>query len=248
MEWTDTGIVISARLHGETSTIVEALTRNHGRHLGLVRGGASRLRRAEMQPGNTMELRWRARLSEHLGNFQPELLKARAGELIAEPASLAGLNAFRSMVAVALPEREPHAGVFDAAEILLDAMPIETFEVWAPLYVRWEIGLLGELGFGLDLTQCAATGVTDDLTFVSPRSGCAVSSRAGEAYKGRLFPLPGFLLEPRGSPIGREDIVSGLKLSGHFLQTRVLEPHNSSLPSARLRLEEMAARESLRTA
>ena len=244
MEWSDTGIVISSRPHGETSAILEAFTRGHGRHLGLVRGGASRRRRSELQPGNTLQLHWRARLSEHLGNFSAESLKARAGELLDGRDALMGLNAFTSVASASLPEREEHAGLFDAAEILLDAMVSESFDHWAPLYVRWEAGLLDALGFGLDLSQCAATGVRDDLIFVSPRSGRAVSASAGKPYEGRLFHLPQFLLGSQNADVSGRDIAEGLQLTGHFLLERVLRPHNRDTPNARLRLDERAARES----
>jgi DNA repair protein RecO (recombination protein O) len=244
VEWTDTGIVLSTRAHGETSAIVETLTRLHGRHMGLVRGGASRKRKSELQPGNTLALHWRARLAEHLGNFTPELARARAGDFLEGRDALAGLNAFTSVVSVALPEREAHTGLYDAAEILLEAIMSEPFEHWAPLYVRWETGLLDALGFGLDLSQCAATGVREDLIFVSPRSGRAVSGTAGKPYAERLFGLPQFLLGTQNASITREDIAGGLRLTGHFLAERVLQPHNKKMPTARERLDEMASRES----
>jgi DNA repair protein RecO (recombination protein O) len=240
MEWIDTGLVLSARTHGETSLIIEALTRKHGRHLGLVRGGASRKRRSEFQPGNTLELHWRARLAEHLGNFSAELSRARAGELLERRDALAGLNAFTRVTSAALPEREAHGELFDAATILLDAMAAEPFDHWAPLFVRWELGLLESLGFGLDLSQCVVTGIRDNLTFVSPRSGRAVSSGAGKPYEGRLLDLPQFLLGSQNADITRADIAAGLRLTGHFLVQRVLHPHNRDMPVARQRLDGIA--------
>ena len=180
MEWNDDAIVLSVRPHGETSAIVETLTREHGRHSGLVRGGASRRVKAVLQPGNTLHAQWRARLSDHLGNFSLELSLGRAGAMIESRDALLGLNAFTSVASAALPEREPHAPVYAAAEILLDAIMTSDFEHWAPLYVRWEAGLLNELGFGLDLSQCAATGDFDDLIYVSPKSGRAVSRAPGD--------------------------------------------------------------------
>lgn len=244
MEWSDEAIVISVRAHGESGAIVETLTRDHGRHLGLVRGGASRKVKPTLQPGNRLHLHWRARLSEHLGNFTPELAKARAGELFDSRDALLGLNAFSSVVSAAMPEREAHAPVFEAGEILLDAMTSEDFAHWSPLFVRWEMGLLDALGFGLDLSSCAATGLRDDLRYVSPRSGRAVSGEAGAAYASRLFPLPAFLLGTQNAAPDAEDVVAGLKLTGHFLSARVLMPHHRDMPAARLRLEERAARES----
>jgi DNA repair protein RecO (recombination protein O) len=244
MEWTDDGIVLSVRAHGETSAILEALTRAHGRHMGLVRGGASRKMKPLLQPGNTLHVEWRARLSEHLGSFTIEPAKARAGELMEHRTALTGLNAFASVAAATLPERETHAPVFEVGEILLDAMMEDGFAHWAPLYVRWEAGLLEALGFGLDLSQCAATGATDDLSFVSPRSGRAVSKTAAAPYKERLFALPGFLLGSQNADPSRDDIAAGLKLTGYFLRERVLLPHGRDMPAARLRLDELARRES----
>ena len=244
MEWNDDAIVLLVKPHGETSAIVEALTRAHGRHSGLVRGGASRRMRAELQPGNTLHARWRARLSEHLGNYSLELSIARAGAMLESRTALIGLNAFASVASAALPEREPHASVYAAAEILLDAMTTSDFEHWAVLYVRWEAGLLHELGFGLDLSHCAATGDTENLAFVSPKSGRAVSFKAGEAYRARLFPLPPFLLGSQNATPTKADIEGGLRLTEHFLLERVLRPHGRVIPPARHRLSEITIRES----
>jgi DNA repair protein RecO (recombination protein O) len=244
MEWSDDAIVLSVKPHGETSAIVETLTREHGRHSGLVRGGASRRMRAVLQPGNTLHLHWRARLAEHLGNFALELSRARAGEMIESRSALLGLNAFTSVASAALPEREPHEPVYLAAEILLDAMMDDGFSHWAPLYVRWEAGLLNELGFGLDLSRCAATGGVDDLVYVSPKSGRAVSRAAGAAYRERLFALPPFLLGSQNASPTLEDIEAGLRLTEHFLLERVLRPHGRTMPAARHRLGELGARES----
>jgi DNA repair protein RecO (recombination protein O) len=179
-----------------------------------------------------------------LGNFAIEFAAARAGDMIESRAALLGLNAFTSVASAALPEREPHAPVFAAAEILLDAMMREDFVHWAPLYIRWEAGLLNELGFGLDLTRCAATGTEDDLIYVSPKSGRAVSRQAGEPYRAQLFVLPSFLLGSQNAWPSTGEIASGLKLTGHFLVERVLRPHGRDIPAARLRLAELAERES----
>jgi DNA repair protein RecO (recombination protein O) len=243
MDWSDDAIVLSVRAHGETSAIAEVMTRSHGRHLGLVRGGASRRMKPNLQPGNTLHLHWRARLSEHLGSFTVELGRARAGELMEGREALIGLNAFSQVATAAMPERETHEAVFDVGEILLDAMMDDGIAHWGALYVRWEAGLLDALGFGLDLTHCAATGATDDLVYVSPRSGRAVSRAAGAIYKERLFALPPFLLGSQNA-VTRDDIAAGLKLTGYFLLDRVLAPHNKDMPKARIRLDELAARES----
>jgi DNA repair protein RecO (recombination protein O) len=240
MEWSDDAIVLWARPHGESSVILEALTRSHGRHLGLVRGGGSRRVKPILQPGNSVHLHWRARLAEHLGNFAVEPLRARAGDMLESRDRLLGLNAFTSMASAALPEREPHDTVYAAGEILLEAMLKDDFAHWAPLYVRWEVGLLEALGFGLDFSQCAATGSLDDLVYVSPRSGRAVSAAAGAPYHDRLFRLPGFLLGAQNVEPTPSDIAEGLRLTGHFLLDRVLQPHGHEIPAARLRLNERA--------
>ena len=243
MEWSDDAIVLSVRALGETSAILEALTRAHGRHLGVVLGGASRKKRPVLQPGNSVRAHWRARLSEHLGNFTIEPVRLRAGEMLENRVSLIGLNAFASVAAV-LPEREPHEPVFEAAEILLDAMSEDGFEHWAPLYVRWEAGLLEALGFGLDLSRCAVNGTQDDLRYVSPRTGRAVSGEAGAAYAERLFALPPFLLGSQNASPTRAEIAAALRLTEHFILERVLKPHGRELPAARARLDALAIRES----
>jgi len=244
VEWSDVGIVLAVRSHGETGAIIEALTRAHGRHLGLIRGGTSRRLRPVLQPGNTIHLHWRARLSEHLGNFTVELQRARAGTLLDLRDALTGLNAFTGVVRAVLPEREAHEPVYEAGEVLLDAMLSGDFRHWAPVYIRWEAGLLDALGFGLDLSKCAATGTREDLAFVSPRSGRAVSTEAAKPYAGRLLVLPAFLLGSQNVTCTAREIEDGLKLTEHFLEQRVFEPQNQELPAGRTRLRELAARES----
>ncbi len=242
MEWSDEAIVLALRPHGETSGILEALTRNHGRHLGLVRGGASSKGRAQLQPGNLVRLTWRARLEENLGIFVAELARARASDMFEDRAALAGLNAFTAVAAAVLPEREAHVAAFEGADVLLDAMTRHDFDDWAPLFVRWEIGLLDELGFGLDLTRCAATGSADDLIYVSPRTGRAVSRAGGEAYRDRLLALPPFLLGRQAGDPNPRDALAGLELTAHFIAQWVLSPHHKTIPEARNRLTELAAR------
>jgi DNA repair protein RecO (recombination protein O) len=239
MEWTDDAIVLSVRPHGETSAILETLTRSHGRHLGLVRGGASRRTKPVLQPGNSVQLHWRARLNEHLGSFTAELTKARAGGMLDSREALTGLNAFTAIASAALPEREAHAPVFEAAQLLLDAMQTTDFAHWGALHVRWEAGLLEELGFGLDLSRCASTGTTENLIYVSPRTGRAVCAEAGAPYKDRLFALPGFLLGSQNATPDAADIAAGLRLTSAFLLDRVLAPHGREMPQARQRLESL---------
>jgi DNA repair protein RecO (recombination protein O) len=243
VEWSDDAIVLSVRPHGENGAILEALTSEHGRHQGLIRGGTSRSKTPMLQPGNGVRLQWRARLSEHLGSFTAELDRARAGTLMDNRAALIGLNAFTAIAGATLPERAPTYGpVFTAANILLDAMMEDGLSHWGAIYVRWETGLLEALGFGLDLSQCAATGSSEDLIYVSPRSGRAVSAAAGAPYAARLLPLPQFLLSSQNA-VSPSDIVAGLQLSGHFLNERVLRQQGKPMPSARLRLDALATHE-----
>jgi DNA repair protein RecO (recombination protein O) len=243
MEWSDEAVVLSLKAHGETSGILEALTRGHGRHLGLVRGGVSPKRRAGLQPGNRVKLTWRARLSENLGVFSYELARARAADMFERRTALAGLNALTASVSAVLPEREPHGPAYQGADALLDAMADhDDFADWAPLYVRWELGLLDELGFGMDLTRCASTGAPDDLRYVSPRTGRAVSAEAGAPYRDRLLPLPQFLLGRQAGKATAADILAGLQLTAHFMEHWVLAPHGKALPEARRRLSDLAVR------
>lgn len=243
MEWSDDAIVLSSRPHGETGAILELLTRDHGRHAGLVRGGASRRVKPTLQPGNAVHVQWRARLEEHLGSFTCELARARAGELMDERETLTGLNAFCAMTAAALPERQAHASVFLSGEIVLEAMMAHDTAHWLALYVRWEAGLLEALGFGLDLSECAATGAKSDLVYVSPKTGRAVSKDAAGIYADRLFRLPQFLLDTAADP-QTGDIADGLALTGYFLLERVLTPHGKPMPPARMRLDALESSKS----
>jgi DNA repair protein RecO (recombination protein O) len=242
MEWSDEAIVLSLRAHGESGGILEALTRHHGRHLGLVHGGSSSRNRAILQPGNRVKLTWRARLSEHLGAFAVELARARASEIFERRAALCGLNALSAVAAAVLPEREPHQAAYEGGDALLDAISSHDFSDWAPLFVRWEIGLLNELGFGLDLAHCAATGTADELIYVSPRTGRAVSRAAGEPYRERLLPLPAFLLGRQAGEADAANLSAGLQLTAHFLNQWLLLPHDKRMPEARERLTDFAAR------
>jgi DNA repair protein RecO (recombination protein O) len=221
---------------------LEALTREHGRHLGLVYGGTSGKRRAVLQPGNTVHLNWRARVPEHLGTYTAEPLRLRAGEMFDTRASLIGLNGFVAIAGAVLPEREPHSPAFEGATVLLDAICTQDFEKWGKIFARWELALLEGLGFGLDLSSCAGTGSTEDLIYVSPRSGRAVSKGAGEAYRDKLFQLPGFLVGARSGAQSAADVSGALRLTAHFLNLWVLAPHDKRLPEARRRLNDFAAK------
>lgn len=236
MEWIDEGIVISVRPHGETSAIVDVFTRGHGRASGLVRGGRSRQMRPVLQIGNHVEARWNARLSEHLGNFRMELQRGYAASAMNDPARLAALSSICTLLRH-LPERDAHANLYEITMFVLGFMDDDG--VWPGLMVRWEMALLEELGFGLDLSECAATGSNDQLIYVSPKTGRAVSASAGEPFKNVLLPLPGFLIKGRTSEVQPGDVADGFQLVGFFLEKYVLAPKGDRLPDVRSRMIEM---------
>ena len=240
MDWSDEGIFLTAKPLGEANAVAELFTLAHGRHLGLVRGGRSRRVRPLLQPGNLLRATWRARLSEHLGGFNVELIEAHAGRVLDDATALAALGSLTGLARL-LPERDPHPALYAGGLRILRAF--DDASVWPTLLVRWELQLLGELGFGLDLSECAATGVDADLVYVSPRSGRAVSRDAGQPYCNRLLKLPAFLLDD-GAPAGEGDILAGFALNGHFLERDVLEPHGLAMPQARERLISLLARAS----
>ena len=242
IEWAGEGIVLAARRHGETSAVVQVFTAEHGRHAGLVRGGAGKRGRGVLQPGNRVAARWRARLADHLGTLVCELVRADGAALLERPDCLAALASACALIERTLGERQPHPGLYDATNALIAAL-IEAPD-WAERYVRWELGLLDELGYGLDLGACAATGATADLAFVSPRSGRAVSRAVGAAYADRLLPLPAFLVGGGGA--SPAELVAGLALTGAFLERHALAPHDRGLPPARLRLADRFARAATR--
>lgn len=232
MEWTDDGIVLGVRRLGEGSVIVELLTREHGRHLGLVRGGTSARMRPVLQPGNSVRAVWRARLDEHLGNYMLEALTLRAAQLMTSSHAVYGVTHLGALARL-LPERDPHEGLYEMLESALDEFGDARHA--AVQLARFELAMLAELGFGLELSTCAATGVTEDLIYVSPKSGNAVSRSAGEAWRDKLLRLPAFLrgdVDELPQP-SDDDLRDGFALTGMFLLRHVLEPRGQMHSDAR---------------
>ncbi|MBM3568557.1 MAG: DNA repair protein RecO [Alphaproteobacteria bacterium] len=240
MDWSDEGIVLGLRRHGEDAAVLSLLTRDHGRHRGLVRGAFGRRGRGLYQPGNEVLAAWRARLADHLGSFACELKRDRAEALLDDAAKLEGLAAACAVVDSVLPDREPHPEIHAATLALLDA--VAALDDWPLAYVHWELMLLEALGFALDLERCALSGAGDGLAFVSPRSGRAVTLAAAGQWRERLLPLPGFLVPGRGQPAVAEDLAAGLALTGHFLERQIWHPQDKPMPAARTRLVERYAR------
>lgn len=239
MEWRGTGILLAVRRHGESSAIIEMFTETKGRHAGLVRGGAGRRMGPILQPGAQLDVAWRARLEDHIGSYTVEPLRSRAATAMSDRLMLAGLNAVTSLLSFCLPEREPYAALYQSTEQLLDLL--EHPEVWPLAYLRWELLMLEEMGFGLQLNECAVSGVTDNLIYVSPKSGCAVSRDAAGKWADRLLPLPDVL---RGIGLAPDvEIFEGLKTTGHFLQSHLAANlAGRPLPEARARFVDAFSR------
>ncbi|TCZ57206.1 DNA repair protein RecO [Roseicella aquatilis] len=239
MEWQAPAVVLDARPLGESGAVISLLTERHGRHAGLAKGGASRAQAPVWQRGNLVEARWVARLPEQLGSVTGELVHPAAALALEDPLALALLSAACAVAEAALPEREPHPRCFQGLVSLIARLGQGAGPLLAD-YVRWEAELLGELGYGLDLARCAATGGTEDLTWVSPRTGRAVSAAAGEPWRDRLLPLPRFLLG-QSSGEGPAEWLAGLRLTGHFLARDVFAERPGGLPQARAMLQDRVA-------
>lgn len=236
MEWREKALLLVSKPHGETSTIIEVLTQGHGRHAGIVRGGASRKMAAVLQPGAQVDVTWRARLEDHLGMFVVEPVKSRA-HLMSDRRTLAGLNTLTALIRFALPEREPHPVLYQQTLTVIEMMDQD---IWPLAYLRWELSLLEDLGFGLDLTSCAVTGARDGLTYISPRTGRAVATGAAGEWAEKLLPFSPALI---GQGSSDKDIRDGLRVTGHFLTTRLAPAlGNKPVPDARQRLIDLLSR------
>lgn len=239
MEWRDQGILLSSRRHGESSAIIEVFTPTQGRHAGVVRGGTSRKIAPILQPGAQLDVMWRARLEDHIGAFSVEPVRSRAAVAMGDRRALAGLNAVTSLVAFCLPEREPHVPLYQRTEALLDLLG--QGDVWPLVYLQWELSLLEDLGYGLDLTRCAVTGATEGLAYVSPKSGRAVSTDGAGEWAERLLPLPDIL---RGVGAGEDaQIAQAFRTTGYFLSAHLAaDLGGKPLPQARARFVEAFSR------
>jgi DNA repair protein RecO (recombination protein O) len=233
-EWEGRAIALAARRFGENDAILEVLSDTKGRASGLVYGGAGKRKRAYLEPGTRLNVTWKARTDEQLGFFDP--IEARGGgpaEVMDDPAALAALASVASLLLDATPDRQACVGLFEATEVLLSAL--SDTQTWPALYIRWEMGLLAEMGYGLDLSQCALTGTLDDLAWVSPKTGRAASREAGEPYRDRLLVLPPFLLGGQNRPQSG-DVADGFALMGHFITKELLDPLRKPMPETRARL------------
>ncbi|MCP5086970.1 MAG: DNA repair protein RecO [Rhodobacteraceae bacterium] len=239
MEWRDQGVVVAVRPHAETSAIIEVLTAEHGRHAGVVRGGVSRKMTPVLQPGNQVEVEWRARLEEHLGSYRVELLHSRSA-VLADRQALAALGSVCALVCFAFPERMNLPDLYERTLVLVG--DLATGRDWLQSYALWELAVLQDLGYGLDLSSCAATGRTQDLIYVSPKTGRAVSREGGADWADRLLPLPVFLRVGEGMT-DMDDICAALKTTGFFLENGLAKAlGNRPLPAARERFVAMLRR------
>lgn len=240
MDWREEGLLLTCRRHGETAAIIEVFTESHGRHFGVVRGGAGRRLAPVLQPGAQLDVTWRARLEDHIGTYVVEPLRSRGSALMNDRKALAGMTSLTSLLSFALPEREAHAVLYRGTLAVLDMM--EQGPYWPIAYLRWELALLEEMGFGLDLGRCAVTGATEGLAFVSPRSGRAVSGAGAGDWAERLMPLsPALVGKGDGTP---GEIRDGLAVTGHFLTGWLAHSvGDRPLPPARQRLVDLLSRE-----
>ncbi len=240
--WTDKGLIIALRPHGEGGAVVSILTENHGRHAGYVHGAQSSKKRAMLEIGTDVAIDWQARTSDQLGTYKLEQIKNWSGAVIDHSHRLSSLLSACHLCELALPEREKHTELYHGTCALFEMLPQD---IWGEAYVMWEIALLGELGFAIDLSTCAAGGDSEDLIYISPKTGRAVSREGGAAYKDKLLPLPDFLKKNNhGSNLlgTEEDLLTGLNLTGYFLEHIVFAQHSKGIPEARLRFHAQFAK------
>ena len=240
IEWSDEGALLSTRPLGESSMIIEVFTPQHGRHAGVVRGGTSRKIAPHLQPGAQLSVAWKARLNDHLGAFTVEPIRSRAAQSMSDRLALSGLNAVCALLSRVLPEREPHLPLYERTIALLDLLGQP--EIWPLAYLRWEQALLEEMGFAMDLSACAVRGVNEDLAFVSPKSGRAVSREAAGDWADRLLPLPP-VLAGKGDA-GNAQIAIALGTTGYFIEHRLIKGlGDKPMPAARQRLIDAISRQ-----
>jgi DNA repair protein RecO (recombination protein O) len=244
VDWQDEGIVLSSTKLGESDAVLEVLTPGYGRHRGFVKGGSGKRGRANLQAGNKLSLTWRSRIEGNLGRFTVELMHSPLGLLLGDGFRLSALSAIVAVISASLPEREPHIGVYEVLEILIKLLEdSDDPNYLASGLARLELGILSELGYGLDLSKCAATGSHDDLVYVSPKTGRAVSREAGKPYHDKLLPLPEFMLASQAPIEGEEDIVNGLTMTGFFMERHVWGQAKNGQPAARERFYSMIKRQ-----
>jgi len=237
MHWNDPAIVLGSKKYGESAAVVCLLTQSHGLYKGLVRSMNGKAARGIFQTGNFIDAKWSGRLPEHLGNFSAELTKPNAALLLSDSVKLTALGAICSLLEMTLPERDQCPDIYDRLYNFIEIMCQS--DSWQYEYVILELELLTHLGFGLDLSECAATGATEDLVYLSPKSGRAVSRKAGEPYKSKLFLLPEYFITGEINEKTEGNALNGLDICAYFLEKYVLKPHNAALPLTRLRLREM---------
>jgi DNA repair protein RecO (recombination protein O) len=236
MNWSDTAIILSAKKFGENAAIISAFTKEHGLHKGLVKYASSKKNRGIYQIGNIVEIEWKGRLAEQLGSYTAELTTPIAATILHDQLRLLALQSLCEILEKTITEHDPHVELFHNFELLLLALQ-QNHSSWLAHYIAFELQLLSELGFGLDLSQCVATGSTENLTYISPRSGCAVSAEAGAPYKEKLFLLPKFLISGDFSAFSCKDAHNGLAICQYFLNKYVFEPHSWTFPATRMQFE-----------
>ena len=243
-EWIDEGLILSIRPHGERNAVASLFTLKNGRHSGLVYAYDAASQRGTVQIGNLVQARWRARLSEQLGTYQLELIRNPSAIFLDDAIKLAGMSSCCAILDESLPEREASVSVWQSTTALLDIICFaDNLEDWLAFYVKWEMNLLDQLGFGLNLQSCAVSGLTDALIYVSPRSGRAVHRDHAGEYAHRLLHLPCFLQPDLATePLSETALMDGLTLTGHFVSHRVFSLVHKELPAARLRLAHLVSK------